>query len=300
MSARIRKAVFPVAGFGVRFLPATKACPKELLPVVDRPLIQYAVEEAAAAGIRDMIFVTGRNKRAIEDHFDKAYELEHELTASANADALNALRSVIPPGVTFSYVRQPVAGGVGDALLRARTLTGDEPFAVLLPDDLMDGERPAIADVIDVFEDECASVVAVEAGDGRTRRQGSVVVDETDSSIRRIDEAGACGAARVGLELVGRCVFTPGIWTALTSARAPGRPITLGRVIGALLESERVYTCEPAGHRYDCGTQLGYLEAQLAYARKRPELWPELRQSLESMVASGRRLGRTAGEALAT
>jgi UTP--glucose-1-phosphate uridylyltransferase len=291
MSARVRKAVFPVAGFGVRFLPATKACPKELLPVVDRPLIQYAVEEAAAAGIRDMIFVTGRNKRAIEDHFDKAYELEHELAGSADADALRALRSVIPPGVTFSYVRQPVAGDVGDALLRAQSLTAGEPFAVLLPDDLIDSERPALAELIDVFEDEGASVVAVEAGDARMRREGSVVVDETNGAVRRIDEAGAWGAARVGLELVGRCVFTPGIWPALVSVQAAGVPITLARAIGALVSRERVYSCEPPGRRYDCGTQLGYLEAQFAYARKRPELWPQLHQKLESLVTATRRTG---------
>src|SRR4051812_21229648 len=169
-STRIRKAVFPVAGFGTRFLPATKAQPKEMLPVVDKPLIQYAVEEAAAAGIRDMIFITGRNKRAIEDHFDKAYELERELTASANERALAALRSVIPPGVRFSYVRQPVVAGVGDALLRARALTGDEPFAMLLPDDLIDGERPALSELLEVFEDEGASVVAVQAAEPHAPR----------------------------------------------------------------------------------------------------------------------------------
>src|SRR3982751_1232819 len=159
MSTRLRprKAVFPVAGFGVQFLPATKACPKELLPVVDRPLIEYAVEEAAAAGIRDMIFVPGRNKRAIEDHFDKAYELEHELTARANAEALRVLGTIVPEGVRFSYVRQPVSAGLGDALLRARTLAPDEPFAVLLPDDLIDGERPALSELLDVFDQEGGS-----------------------------------------------------------------------------------------------------------------------------------------------
>jgi UTP--glucose-1-phosphate uridylyltransferase len=294
--ARVRKAVFPVAGFGVRFLPATKACPKEMLPVVDRPLIQYAVEEAAAAGIRDMIFITGRNKRAIEDHFDKAYELERELTASANERALAALRSVIPPGVRFSYVRQPVVAGVGDALLRARALTGDEPFAMLLPDDLIDGERPALSELLEVFEDEGASVVAVQAAEPHAPREDGIVVDETDGSVRRVDESGVNGVSRAAYLLVGRAIFTPGIWTAVAAARADGSAATLPRAVAELCARERVFTCEPTGRRYDCGTQIGYLEAQLAYARKRPELWPELRESLASLVdatiATGRRARR--------
>ena len=280
--ARVRKAIFPVAGFGARFLPATKACPKELLPVVDRPLIEYAVEEAAAAGIRDMIFVTGRNKRAIEDHFDKAYELEHELTARANAEALRVLGSIVPDGVRFSYVRQAVTAGVGDALLRARPLAADEPFAVLLPDDLIDGERPALAELLDVFEEEAASVVAVEAAAERpSRHVGAVVIDEIDGSIRRVADHGAGLGALV---LVGRCVFTPGIWDALALAQAGRTETSLADGIGALLARESVYTCELRGRRYDCATKVGYLEAQIAYARKRPELWRELQESVQAMV----------------
>ena len=295
---RPRKAIFPVAGFGARFLPATKACPKELLPVVDRPLIEYAVEEAAAAGIRDMIFVTGRNKRAIEDHFDKAYELERELTARANAEALRVLGTIVPEGVRFSYVRQPVAAGVGDALLRARALAPDEPFAVLLPDDLIDAERPALADVLDVFEEQGASVVAVEAAPGPARRPGAVVVDEIDGSIRRV-LASATGAG--ALALVGRCVFTPGMWDALVAARSGQRETSLAEGVAALLAREPVYTAELRGRRYDCGTKVGYLEAQIAYARKRPELWRELQGSVQALVqpddeaAPAARRGRARG-----
>jgi UTP--glucose-1-phosphate uridylyltransferase len=277
----VRKAIFPVAGFGARFLPATKACPKDLLPVVDRPLIEYAVEEAAAAGIRDMIFVTGRNKRAIEDHFDKAYELEHELTARANAEALRVLGSIVPEGVRFSYVRQAVTAGVGDALLRARPLAADEPFAVLLPDDLIDGERPALAELLDVFEEEAASVVAVEAAaDGPSPHAAAVVIDEVDGSIRRVADRVGLGA----LVLVGRCVFTPGIWDALALAQAERAETSLVDGIRALLAREPVYTCELRGRRYDCATKVGYLEAQIAYARKRPELWRELQESVQAMV----------------
>jgi UTP--glucose-1-phosphate uridylyltransferase len=280
--ARPRKAIFPVAGFGARFLPATKACPKELLPIVDRPLIQYAVEEAAAAGIRDMIFITGRNKRAIEDHFDKAYELERELAARDNGDALRALHGVVPRGVTFSYVRQPSVAGVGDALLRARTLVGDEPFAMLLADDLIDSDRPAIAELIDVFEDEQASVVAIaHPGSDATGSPGRVLVDEADQAVRRIVAAGDPAAA---LALVGRAVFTPAIWPALVEVQRQAGEATYAAGVAALLDREPVFACEVSGRRYDCGSKLGYLEAQLAYARKRPELWQELRSSLASMI----------------
>jgi UTP--glucose-1-phosphate uridylyltransferase len=298
-----RKAVFPMTGFGTRFLPATKACPKEMLPVVDRPLIQYAVEEAAAAGIRDMIFVTGRNKRAIEDHFDKAYELERELTADHNEDALRALRSVVPDGVTFSYVRQPSVGGIGDALMRARALTGDEPFAVLLPDDLIDSERPALAELLDVFEEENASVVGVEAvAPGATVRDGAVTIDESDASVLRVAPRGH--AWTTGMALVGRCILTPGIWPALAAARAARTPVSLADGIAELLARERVVTCELTGRRYDCGSKVGYLEAQLAYARKRPELWLPLLESFGSLmdvaepVAAGRMRRGAAATAL--
>src|SRR6476620_6233115 len=158
----VRHAVFPVAGFGAEFLPATKACPKEMLPIIDRPMIQCAVEEAAAAGLDRMIFVTGRGKRAIEDHFDRAYELEHELTARDDADALRDLRSAVPAGVTFSYIRQREPTGLVDALRMARPLIGNDPFAVILPDQLFDGERSALSQLLDVFDEHRLSVVGAE------------------------------------------------------------------------------------------------------------------------------------------
>src|SRR5690242_15255088 len=159
---RVTQAVFPVAGFGASFLPATKACPKEMLPIVDRPLIQYAVEEAAAAGLTRFILVTGRHKRAIEDHFDRAYELEHELVAREREEALRELRSAIPKGVTFSYVRQRDASGLPDALRKARPLIGNEPFAVVLPDDLIDSKRPALEQLLDIFDEQQVSVVGMQ------------------------------------------------------------------------------------------------------------------------------------------
>jgi UTP--glucose-1-phosphate uridylyltransferase len=279
---RPRKAIFPVAGFGARFLPATKATPKELLPVVDRPLIEYAVAEAAAAGIRDMIFVTGRNKRAIEDHFDKAYELERELTARANAEALRVLGSIVPEGVRFTFVRQPVAAGVGDALLRARSLASDEPFAVLLPDDLVDSERPALTEVLEVYDEFGHSVVAVESRTARTARSGSgVVVDETDGTIRRVVDA---GSGHGELVLVGRCVFTPAMWDALARAQDGRAETSIADGVASLVAREPVRTCMLSGRRYDCATKIGYLEAQIAYARKRPELWSELQESMQALV----------------
>jgi UTP--glucose-1-phosphate uridylyltransferase len=291
-STRPRKAIFPVAGFGARFLPATKACPKELLPVVDRPLIQYAVEEAAAAGIRDMIFITGRNKRAIEDHFDKAYELERELAMRDNEDALRALHDAIPAGVTFSYVRQPAVAGVGDALLRARRLAGNEPFAMLLADDLIDSERPALAELMDVYEDERASVVAIARPGNLDHLHEGVVVDETDHSVQRMVPAAQSGGA---LALIGRAVFTPAIWPALEEVQAAAGEASYAAGVAALLAREPVFACEVSGRRYDCGSKLGYLEAQLAYARKRPELWRELRSSMASMIGTlpGARSSRT-------
>jgi UTP--glucose-1-phosphate uridylyltransferase len=277
---RPRKAVFPAAGFGARFLPATKACPKEMLPIVDRPLIQYAVEEAADAGIREIIFVTGRSKRAIEDHFDKAYELERELTAQDDMEGLRALDSVLPRGVTFSYVRQPALSGAGAALLRARALTGDEAFAVLLADDLIDGERPPIGELLDMFEQEGSSIAGVTALDpGEAAGEDSVAVDEARGTIR----PGGNGIAS-RFTLAGRCVFTPAIWPALAGAQSGRERLSLADAVGLLLTRETVRACEIGGHRYDCRTKLGYLQAQLAYARKRPELWRQLRESIEAMI----------------
>ena len=282
--SRVTHVVFPVAGLGTSFLPATKACPKEMLPIVDRPLIQYAVEEAAAAGLTRFILVTGRHKRAIEDHFDRAYELEHELVARESEDALRELRSAIPDGVTFSYVRQRDASGLPDALRKARPLIGDEPFAVVLPDDLIDSKRPALEQLLDVFDEQQVSVIGVQkaarevAGDERF-----IAADLETSAVRNarsLVKVPPIGAACSPVAACGRYVFTPAIWSALRDSA----DAMLTSTIRALMERERVFACLVDGHRFDCGTKLGFLEAQFAFAQKRRELWPGLRMRLGRLL----------------
>ncbi|MEP7205695.1 MAG: UTP--glucose-1-phosphate uridylyltransferase GalU [Casimicrobiaceae bacterium] len=276
---RITKAVFPVAGFGSRFLPATKASPKEMLPVVDKPLIQYAVEEAAAAGITDMIFITGRNKRAIEDHFDKAYELETELAARNKMDLLETVRAATPAGVNCIYIRQPEALGLGHAVLCAAPAVGNEPFAVLLADDLIDAEVPVMRQMTDLAEREGCSVIGVmsvaaadvssygivesSGGDGRGRT----------TAIERIVEKPKTGTTASRLAVVGRYVLMPRIFHHLrTMPAGTGGEIQLTDGIARLLEEERVLAYAFEGHRYDCGSKLGYLEATVEFGLKHPEL----------------------------
>ncbi len=284
---RVRHAVFPVAGFGAKFLPATKACPKEMLPIVDKPLIQYAVEEAAAAGLTHMIFVTGRSKRAIEDHFDHAYELEHELTARDDADALYALRSAIPHGVTFSYVRQPDAAGLTDALRRARSLVAGEPFAVVLPDQLIDAPRSALAQLLDVFGEQQVSVVGAEPAGTTNDASCLISADLRTSDVRAaraLVKVPPIGAASAPVTAAGRFIFTPAIWDALGAAKTGSHAQPLIPAIRALMEREHVFACLIEGRRFDCGTKLGYLEAQFAYAQKRGDLWTSLQQRLADLV----------------
>jgi len=282
---RVTHAVFPVAGFGSSFLPATKACPKELLPIVDRPLIQYAVEEAAAAGLSHMIFVTGRNKRAIEDHFDHAYELERELAARDNERALHALHSAVPSGITFSYVRQPDASGLPDALRRARSLLGAAPFAVVLPDDVIDAERPALAQLLDVFCEQQVSVVGAERAASGTTDGARLIAADLDTSgvraARALVKVPPIGAASATVTTCGRYVFTAAIWDALQD----GDDATLVRSIRTLMERERIFACLIEGRRFDCGSKIGFLEAQFAFAQKRRELWPTLQRRLEPLLA---------------
>lgn len=281
---RVTHAVFPVAGFGASFLPATKACPKEMLPIVDRPLIQYAVEEAAAAGLTRIIFITGRNKRAIEDHFDRAYELEHELAARENGDALRELRSAVPEGVTFSYVRQREASGVPDALRKARPLVGEEPFAVILSDDLIDADRSAIAQLLDVFDEQQVSVIGAQCSAPGAGDSGRFITADLGTSALRSARAFVkvppIGAASRPVALCGRCVFTPAVWNALDHGYDP----MLARTVHALMERERVFACLVEGRRFDCRSKLGFLEAQFAFAQKRRELWPGLRRSLGDLL----------------
>lgn len=301
----VRHAVFPVAGFGASFLPATKACPKEMLPIVDRPLIQYAVEEAAAAGLTRMVLITGRGKRAIEDHFDRAYELEHELTARADDDALRELRSAVPAGVTFSYIRQREASGLLDALRRARPLLGAEPFAVVLPDQLIDAERPALAQMLDVHAEQQVSVVGAERalsnGMDSTCFIGADLRTSAIRGARALVKVPPIGAASAPIAAAGRFIFTSAIWDAIDRAAGAGAgDPSLNDAIRALMEHERVFACLIEGRRFDCGSKLGFLEAQFAFARKRHELWSGLRRSLDDLLTQPASARETPVTALAT
>ncbi len=275
----ITKAVFPVAGLGSRFLPVTKASPKEMLPVVDKPLIQYAVEEAAAAGITDMIFITGRNKRAIEDHFDKAYELETELALRNKAALLEAVQAATPPGINCIYIRQSEALGLGHAVLCAAPVVGDEPFAVILADDLIDAAVPVMRQMVDVATREEASaigVMEVPADDvgswGIVETESPFPGDERIAAITRIVEKPAPGTTPSTLAVVGRYVLTPRVFHHLrTMPPGAGGEIQLTDGIARLLAEERVLAYRFDGRRYDCGRKIGYLEATVDYGLKHPE-----------------------------
>ncbi len=274
---KITKAVFPVAGLGSRFLPVTKASPKEMLPVVDKPLIQYAVEEAAAAGITDMVFITGRNKRAIEDHFDKAYELETELAARHKTALLETVQSATPRGINCIYIRQTEALGLGHAVLCAEPVIGDHAFAVLLADDLIDATVPVMRQMIEIAEREQYSVIGVmpvPAADvssyGIVETEGMV---DRVGRISRIVEKPAAGTTKSTLGVVGRYVLTPRIFHHLRAMPAgAGGEIQLTDGIARLLEDEKVLALEFEGRRYDCGNKLGYLEATVELALKHPEI----------------------------
>ncbi len=276
-SNRITKAVFPVAGLGSRFLPATKASPKEMLPIVDKPLIQYAVEEAAAAGITDMIFVTGRNKRAIEDHFDRVHELESELAAKGRGQLLETVRGVLPAGCRCIYIRQAEPLGLGHAVLCARPVIGAEPFAVLLADDLIDARPPLTAQMTARFEAEGCTLLCVEDVP-RTETASYGIVSPAEpraevSAIKAIVEKPAPEDAPSTLGVVGRYVLTPAIFDLLAAAK-PGRggEIQLTDAIGALLARERVLAMRLRGRRFDCGSKLGYLKATIELGLSHPEV----------------------------
>ncbi len=275
--SRIRKAVFPVAGLGSRFLPVTKASPKEMLPIVDKPLIQYAVEEAAAAGITDMIFITGRNKRSIEDHFDKAYELETELEARNKIDLLETAREAAPPGVNCIYIRQTEALGLGHAVLGARPVINGEPFAVLLADDLIDAQTPVLAQMANVFERvQCSMLGVQEIPLEQTRQYGMIKgrpLSEGIEQVERIVEKPAPQDAPSRIAVVGRYILTPAIFTMLERVKpGAGGEIQLTDAIAALLKEERVVAHRFEGTRYDCGSKLGYLAATVALGLKHPEV----------------------------
>ncbi|HUN70572.1 MAG TPA: UTP--glucose-1-phosphate uridylyltransferase GalU [Burkholderiales bacterium] len=278
MRNRITKAVFPVAGLGSRFLPATKASPKEMLPIVDKPLIQYAVEEAAAAGVTDMIFVTGRNKRAIEDHFDMNPELESAL--ERKRELLETARSVLPKGCRCIYTRQAEPLGLGHAVLCAQAVVGDEPFAVLLADDLIDSQPPTLAVMTGHFEREGCSVLGVEEiPREQTGSYGIISATNPEAAlmqVRAIVEKPAPKDAPSTLAVVGRYVLTPAVFELLAAAK-PGRggEIQLTDAIAALLERERVLAMRLGGRRYDCGSKLGYLKATVELGLRHPEVGKE-------------------------
>ncbi|STZ51547.1 UTP-glucose-1-phosphate uridylyltransferase [Neisseria dentiae] len=281
----IKKAVFPVAGMGTRFLPATKASPKEMLPIVDKPLIQYAVEEAVAAGCTEMVFVTGRNKRSIEDHFDKAYELETELEQRNKDKLLEHVRDILPPEITCLYIRQAEALGLGHAVLCARAAVGDNPFAVILADDLIDAPQGALKQMVDIYNQTGNSVLGVETVDpSQTGSYGIVEVENLKSykRITNIVEKPKPEEAPSNLAVVGRYILTPRIFDLLTNLpRGAGNEIQLTDGIARLLDHEFVLAHAFEGTRYDCGSKLGYLEATVAYGLKHPETGAAFRELLQ-------------------
>ncbi|HLW12875.1 MAG TPA: UTP--glucose-1-phosphate uridylyltransferase GalU [Casimicrobiaceae bacterium] len=276
---KITKAVFPVAGLGTRFLPVTKASPKEMLPVVDKPLIQYAVEEAASAGITDMIFITGRNKRAIEDHFDKAYELETELALRNKTLLLEQVQAATPPGINCVYIRQTEALGLGHAVLCAEPVVVDEPFAVLLADDLIHASTPVMKQMIDLATRENASVIGVMQVTPEETANYGIVEAESEAAGNRVSritlmiEKPPPGTSSSTLAVVGRYVLSPRIFHHLrTMPAGAGGEIQLTDGIARLMTEERVLAYEFEGRRYDCGSKLGYLEATVDFGARHAEV----------------------------
>lgn len=288
---KIKKAVFPVAGLGSRFLPATKAQPKEMLPVVDKPLIQYAVEEAVEAGITEMVFITGRNKRAIEDHFDTAYELETELESAGKHALLELVQNVIPKNINCIYIRQPAALGLGHAVLCARPVIGDEPFAVLLADDLMDpdpGFPSVIAQMTQRYQEEGASIVAVQEVPREFTKQYGIVSstpykDRLDKMFGIVEKPAPQDAPST-LAVAGRYILSGKIFSYLEKlGKGSGGEIQLTDGIAALLKDEDVYAYRCAATRYDCGSKLGYLKATVALGLKHADVGEEFSQYLQTL-----------------
>ncbi len=287
---KISKAVFPVAGLGTRFLPATKAVPTEMLPIVDKPLIQYAVEEAYAAGIRHMIFVTGRSKRALEDHFDTNVELEVELEAGKKADLLAVARAIAPQDMSVSAVRQPRALGLGHAVLCAQPLVGDEPFAVLLPDDLMignEGGPNVLTQMVERFADKPTCILAAqEVPREHVKRYGIVAGDPAGDRMTKVNkmvEKPSPEEAPSRMGIAGRYILTPGVFEMIrTNKRGAGGEIQLTDGIARLMETEGVHAYLYEGKRYDCGSKDGFLEATVEFALKHPQLGPGFREYLKA------------------
>ncbi len=283
---KVRKAVFPVAGLGTRFLPATKASPKEMLPIVDKPLIQYAVEEAVAAGITDLIFIIGRSKRAIADHFDKAYELETELEQRGKKETLEELRNMLPSNVNCIYIRQAEALGLGHAVQCAYPAVGEEPFAVILADDLIDGTPPVMKQMVDLYDYYHSSIVGVQnvAAD-ETSSYGIVSAQPMAERLNKVDlivEKPKPENAPSTLGVVGRYILTPRIFHHLAHLqRGTGGELQLTDAIDELIKEQQVLAYEFLGTRYDCGSKIGYLEATVEYALKHPQVKDEFSDYLK-------------------
>ena len=285
---KINKAVFPVAGMGTRFLPATKAQPKEMLTIVDKPLIQYAVEEAYEAGIRQMIFVNGRSKRAIEDHFDTAYELEAELEAAGKNELLELVHTIKPHDMECIYIRQAKAFGLGHAVLCAQSVVVNEPFAVLLADDLMVGSPPVLKQMVERFADWQASIIAVqEVPEEHTRRYGIVAgtpVNDRMMDVTQIVEKPKPENAPSRLGVAGRYILTPGVFREIANQpRGVGGEIQLTDGIAGLMRREKVFALRYEGRRYDCGSKEGFLEANVELALAHPKLGPGFRNYLKTL-----------------
>lgn len=285
---KVTKAVFPVAGLGTRFLPVTKASPKEMLPIVDKPLIQYAAEEAIAAGINELIFVTGRNKRSIEDHFDKAYELEAELQADGKHDLLSVVQNVLPNRASCVYIRQTEALGLGHAVLRAKQVVGDDPFAVILADDLIRSEPGTLKQMVDLYQSCQCSVIGVQnVSRDETQSYGIVKAKALRPRIHTVEgivEKPSPKNAPSTLAVVGRYILTPRIFSLLEGVTpGTGGEIQLTDGIAALLSHEKVLAYEFIGKRYDCGSKFGYLQATVEYALEHPELKDKFHAYLKNL-----------------
>ncbi len=286
----IRKAVFPVAGLGTRFLPATKANPKEMLPIVDKPLIQFAAEEAVAAGIDVLIFIIGRNKSSIPDHFDKAYELEAELEASGKQEMLNIVRNILPSRIDCVYIRQAEALGLGHAVLCAQSVVGDEPFAVLLADDLIStNERSCLNQMVDIYSQHHCSILGIEQVARETVSRYGIIdsspISDSLSKVNAIVEKPAIDKAPSNLAVVGRYILTPRIFKLLEKTeRGAGNEIQLTDAIAKLLKEETVLGYEFDGKRFDCGSKSGYLQATVEFALQHLELKQEFASYLYDLV----------------
>ncbi|MFZ5573364.1 MAG: UTP--glucose-1-phosphate uridylyltransferase GalU [Thermodesulfobacteriota bacterium] len=286
---KVRKAVFPVAGLGTRFLPATKAMPKEMLPIVDKPLIQYAVEEAFQSGIEQIIFVTGRNKEALEDHFDHSCELEMALRERSKNDLLQALHATMPEAGTIIYTRQSEPLGLGHAIWCARNVVGNEPFAVLLADDLIQSDVPVLAQMVQAYEDQRASVVAViEVDPKETVKYGILDMEEIGNELIRVRglvEKPRPEVAPSNTAIIGRYILTPEIFNILGRKKVgAGGEIQLTDAMAILLEKQPIFGYRFKGTRFDCGDKAGFQMANLAFSLDRPDIGPQLRQYLKTLA----------------